>query len=149
MVNTRSYPVEECLCPDGFSGSSCQNCDNGYFRPSGDIRDTCVRCECNNQSLNCDMFGVCLNCTGNSEGSNCEQCVSGYYGDPTKGIPCSRCSCPLVDNSFSVTCFLDIDNQQTCDACQLGYIGRTCEMCGDGYFGNPLVRIDIHCIVIS
>ncbi len=139
---TQPYPVEQCLCPNGFSGLSCQYCDRGYFRPSRDIREPCVRCECSNQTLDCDVVsGVCLNCTENTEGNNCEQCISGFYGDPTRGIPCRPCFCPLMNNSFSNSCFLDVDDEQTCDACQLGYSGRNCEMCMDGYFGNPLVRI--------
>lgn len=28
---------------------------------------------------------------------------------------------------FSDTCFLDVDNQPTCDACRPGYTGRRCE----------------------
>ena len=140
VVITRSYPVEDCLCPDEFSGPSCQECARGHARASGDIRDMCVQCNCNNQTLDCNSTtGVCLNCTGNTEGDNCESCTSGYYGDPTRGIRCMPCTCPLSANSFSATCFLDVDDQQTCDSCELGYTGRNCEVCMDGYFGNPLV----------
>ncbi|GAA6076560.1 basement membrane-specific heparan sulfate proteoglycan core protein isoform X1, partial [Tachysurus ichikawai] len=39
---------------------------------------------------------------------------------------------------FSDTCFLDVDNQATCDACAPGYTGRRCEKCATGYVGNPL-----------
>lgn len=137
---TQFYPAEKCLCPAGFSGPSCELCDRGYFRQSGDIRDPCLRCECNNKTLDCDIIsGICFNCTGNTEGNNCEQCTTGYYGDPTRGIPCYPCSCPQLSNSFSHSCFLDVDGNQTCDACQPGYTGRNCEICMDGYFGNPLV----------
>lgn len=144
VVVTTSYPVGDCLCPDGFTGISCQDCSQGHYRLSGDIRDMCLRCECNNQTQKCNSTsGVCHNCTGNTVGDNCEHCISGYYGDPTRGIPCIECSCPLIENSFSGTCFLDYDDQQTCDSCELGYTGRNCEICMDGYFGNPLVRPSI------
>lgn len=140
VIISRSYPVEDCSCPNEFSGPSCQECARGYARPSGDIRDMCVQCNCNNQTLDCNSTtGVCLNCTGNTEGENCESCIRGYYGDPTRGIPCMPCTCPLAANSFSATCFLDVDDQQTCDSCELGYTGRNCDVCMDGYFGNPLV----------
>lgn len=32
-----------------------------------------------------------------------------------------------ASSRFSDTCFLDFDNQPTCDACRPGYIGRRCE----------------------
>lgn len=143
-VITSSFPVESCACPEGYSGSSCQDCARGYARPSEDITDTCVRCECNNLTLDCDVSsGTCLSCEGNSEGTNCERCRPGYYGDPTRGVPCVQCTCPLIENSFSPTCFLDNDDLQTCDSCAPGYTGRNCETCMEGYFGNPLVSIII------
>lgn len=76
---------------------------------------------------------------GNSEGPNCEQCISGFYGDPTRGIPCLPCECPTLANSFSPTCFLDADDLPTCDSCAPGYTGRNCDLCMDGFFGNPFV----------
>ena len=102
-----------------------------------------MRCECNNLTLDCDVSsGACLDCEGNSEGANCERCRSGYYGDPTRNISCMQCACPLIDNSFSPTCFLDEqDDMQTCDNCAPGYAGRNCELCMEGYFGSPLVSI--------
>lgn len=52
------------------------------------------------------------------------------------------CACPLTDNNFSPTCFLDDqDDTQTCDSCAPGYAGRNCETCMEGYFGNPLVSM--------
>lgn len=143
------YPVEQCFCPDGFTGPSCEYCDRGYFRPSRDIRDPCVRCDCNNQTLDCDsVSGVC-NCTDITKGNNCEQCISGYYGNTTRGIPCYPCSCPQINNSFSDTCILDVDDIQTCDACQPGHTGRNCEVCMDSYFGNPLVRVYSYLVLFT
>ena len=136
------HPVENCSCPDAYDGLSCESCARGYARPSGSITDPCVRCECNGQTLDCDVgTTICLNCGGNTTGNNCEHCQVGFYGDPTRGIPCVPCDCPLVENSFSPTCFLNVtDGFSTCDACAEGYIGRNCEECVDGYFGNPMVR---------
>lgn len=43
---------------------------------------------------------------------------------------------------FSPSCFLDNDNEVTCDACPPGYEGRRCERCAPNYAGNPLVVND-------
>lgn len=135
------FPVEDCTCPAGFAGQSCQECSRGHARPSADPADVCVRCNCNNLTLDCDTnTGICLNCGDNTEGPNCERCMSGFYGNPTRNIPCLPCACPTLTNSFSPTCFLDADDRQTCDGCAAGYTGRNCETCMDGYFGSPLVR---------
>ena len=136
-----TYPVEDCSCPAPYRGLSCQSCARGYFRPSGLVMDPCLQCNCNGQTLDCDLVtGTCLNCSGNTTGSNCERCIDGFYGDPTRGIPCMPCNCPLAGNSFSPTCSLNLtDSQSTCDNCAPGYTGRNCEICMDGFFGNPMV----------
>ena len=135
-----SFPTERCVCPEAYQGSSCMECARGFARVSDNVLDPCNRCECNNQSLDCDPnTGECLDCQGNTEGFNCDRCIPGYYGDPTRGIPCLPCECPLARNSFSPTCFLDSDGLQTCDSCAVGYTGRNCDMCMDGYFGSPFV----------
>ena len=137
---TTPYPVEQCICPAEYVGRTCEQCARGHARPSRDPADPCVECNCNNLSLDCDVdTAICIDCTGNSEGDNCERCQSGYYGDPTRGIPCLPCQCPTQEISFSSTCFLDSDLNATCDNCDPGYTGRSCESCADGYFGNPLV----------
>ena len=140
-----TIPLEACDCPAPYQGQSCEACARGYARPSGSIADPCVECECNGQTLDCDpSTAVCLNCTGNTIGDHCERCQDGFYGDPTTGIPCLPCECPLSnpENSFSSTCVLNMtDGRSTCDSCQEGYEGRNCELCADGFFGSPMVSV--------
>lgn len=135
------FPTEDCQCPEAYIGLSCEDCSPGFTRSSGLPTDACVRCDCNNQSSDCDpLTGVCLDCQGNTEGDNCERCIGSYYGDPTSGIPCLPCECPLLANSFSPTCYLnETDGLHVCDNCATGYAGRYCEVCMDGYYGSPLV----------
>lgn len=55
--------VEECRCPLGYGGLSCENCAHGYTRQSsGAWLGRCVREE--------------------------EPCRPGTYGDPNRRIPC-------------------------------------------------------------
>ncbi|XP_012944719.1 basement membrane-specific heparan sulfate proteoglycan core protein [Aplysia californica] len=136
--------VEKCICPDGYTGLSCQECAAGFLRVegSGTGLGRCVRCSCNGHATSCDPnTGECQNCQHNTEGERCERCIRGFYGDPTSGTPndCRPCPCPLTipSNMFSPSCYLDDDNRPTCDRCPTGYTGRDCGQCAPGYGGNP------------
>ncbi|XP_023385164.1 basement membrane-specific heparan sulfate proteoglycan core protein [Pteropus vampyrus] len=140
----RAHSVEECRCPIGYSGLSCESCDAHFTRvPGGPYLGTCSGCNCNGHASYCDpVYGHCLNCQHNTEGPQCNKCKAGFFGDATKATAtaCRPCPCPYIDASrrFSDTCFLDTDGQATCDACAPGYTGRRCESCAPGYEGNPI-----------
>ncbi|XP_040361205.1 basement membrane-specific heparan sulfate proteoglycan core protein isoform X4 [Ixodes scapularis] len=136
--------VEQCTCPPGYNGLSCEECAPGYIRDiSGPGLGRCTRCRCNGHSESCDAAsGNCVRCRHNTVGDSCQRCADGFYGDATRGTPedCKPCPCPhaLPSNQFSPTCLLDTDNKPTCNACPQGYTGRNCEQCAPGYNGNPL-----------
>nr|XP_035965227.1 basement membrane-specific heparan sulfate proteoglycan core protein isoform X19 [Halichoerus grypus] len=140
----QAHSVEECRCPIGYSGLSCESCDAHFTRvPGGPYLGTCSGCNCNGHASSCDpVYGHCLNCQHNTEGPQCNKCKAGFFGDATKATAtaCRPCPCPYIDASrrFSDTCFLDTDGQATCDACAPGYTGRRCESCASGYEGNPI-----------
>ncbi|XP_035881391.1 basement membrane-specific heparan sulfate proteoglycan core protein isoform X13 [Phyllostomus discolor] len=139
-----AHSVEECRCPVGYSGLSCESCEAHFTRvPGGPYLGTCSGCNCNGHASYCDpVYGHCLNCQHNTEGPQCNKCKAGFFGDATKATAtaCRPCPCPYIDASrrFSDTCFLDTDGQATCDACAPGYTGRRCESCAPGYEGNPI-----------
>uniref|UniRef100_A0A0B7ATX1 Basement membrane-specific heparan sulfate proteoglycan core protein n=1 Tax=Arion vulgaris TaxID=1028688 RepID=A0A0B7ATX1_9EUPU len=140
-----SPEVESCVCPEGYTGLSCQECAPGYLRveDSGTALGRCVSCNCNGHATSCDpQTGVCQNCQHNTVGDRCERCAPGFYGDPVAGTAydCRTCPCPLTipSNQFSPTCFLDVDTRVTCDGCPPGYTGRDCGQCAPGFQGNPL-----------
>lgn len=139
----RAYAVEECVCPVGYKGLSCENCDSGYWKSNPNpIIGQCQPCDCHGHSSTCDpATGQCMNCRHNTEGRYCDVCARGYYGDATHGTPsdCLPCPCPLTHspNQFSPTCILDTDHRVTCTACPAGHTGRMCEYCADGYSGDP------------
>ncbi|XP_023271432.1 basement membrane-specific heparan sulfate proteoglycan core protein [Seriola lalandi dorsalis] len=141
--NERALEVEECSCPQGYRGPSCQECDEGYTRTSSGLYlGTCERCDCNGHASSCDPeTGRCLQCLHNTAGPRCERCQPGFYGNPVTGgaQACQPCPCPgtTSSNQFSPTCYLESDGQPTCDSCPPGYSGRRCERCAAGYTGNP------------
>uniref|UniRef100_A0A8D0CXN5 Laminin subunit alpha-1 n=1 Tax=Sander lucioperca TaxID=283035 RepID=A0A8D0CXN5_SANLU len=144
--------IESCICPPGYTGLSCQECAEGFFRqPVSELSSQsqkslfvrlCVRCRCNDHSERCDPeTGACQGCEHHTSGRSCELCAPGYYGKVNGSISdCSLCACPLQDNSFSPNCVSDgAFGDFVCSACQMGYEGRYCERCSVGYYGNPSV----------
>ncbi|XP_017695209.1 PREDICTED: basement membrane-specific heparan sulfate proteoglycan core protein-like [Lepidothrix coronata] len=95
--------VEECRCPVGYTGLSCQRCAPRFERVTrGPYLGTCSGCGCHGHSSTCDpVFGHCLNCQHNTEGPQCEKCRPGFFGDATKGTAtaCHPCPCPYTEPS--------------------------------------------------
>ncbi|KAF7990369.1 hypothetical protein HCN44_000174 [Aphidius gifuensis] len=141
--------VEQCYCPEGYAGFSCENCAWGYAKiitnsSSYNNHHECIKCDCNNHAGTCDLFlGQCEVCEHHTIGIKCERCVSGFYGDPTRGSSsdCKPCACPLIEssNQFSPSCQLDdsSNDNYVCTQCLEGYTGDHCESCDIGYFGDP------------
>ncbi|XP_030063676.1 laminin subunit gamma-3 isoform X2 [Microcaecilia unicolor] len=129
--------VEQCVCPQGYTGQFCESCVLGYRKeiPLGGPYTACVPCSCN-QHGNCDpSSGVCQ-CLHNTEGSSCERCVEGFYGNPFMGNldDCKSCPCP----GQSTCALMSQSGEVVCTNCPLGQRGRLCEICDDGFFGDPL-----------
>uniref|UniRef100_A0A1A9VWV6 Basement membrane-specific heparan sulfate proteoglycan core protein n=1 Tax=Glossina austeni TaxID=7395 RepID=A0A1A9VWV6_GLOAU len=107
--------VEQCQCPNGYAGDSCESCAPGYVRQKGGA-----------------WLGRCVPFTP-------APCSPGTYGDPLRGIPCRECPCPQTGtNNFANGCSLGPDSEVTCN-CHEGYTGRRCENCAPGYQGNPIL----------
>lgn len=58
----QAFEVEQCVCPEEYTGLSCENCAPGYTRnlEAGLYLGNCERCSCNGNSNDCDSeTGVC------------------------------------------------------------------------------------------
>ncbi|ETE59278.1 Basement membrane-specific heparan sulfate proteoglycan core protein, partial [Ophiophagus hannah] len=96
-----AHHVEECRCPVGYSGLSCEQCEPHFKRvPGGSYLGICSGCSCHGHSTSCDPFsGYCLNCQHNTEGPRCDKCKLGFFGDATQATPaaCRPCPCPYTE----------------------------------------------------
>uniref|UniRef100_A0A3B5KXW9 Laminin EGF-like domain-containing protein n=1 Tax=Xiphophorus couchianus TaxID=32473 RepID=A0A3B5KXW9_9TELE len=66
-------------CQQNTTGTNCENCRDGYYRPSG---RGCLPCGCSQSgsvSESCDQDGRCR-CTEGVAGDKCDRCSHGYYG---------------------------------------------------------------------
>ncbi|RCN43074.1 laminin B [Ancylostoma caninum] len=70
-----AYEVEQCSCPPGYIGTSCEDCAPGYSRTGGGLYlGLCERCECHGHATQCDKeYGFCVDCQHNTEGDQCER----------------------------------------------------------------------------
>ncbi|GAB0098092.1 basement membrane-specific heparan sulfate proteoglycan core protein [Sergentomyia squamirostris] len=110
--------VEECRCPVGYAGLSCEECASGYVRQdTGTWLGRCVRAQ--------------------------ETCPPGTYRPPGEAN-CVSCPCPggPYGANYGYSCYVAGDGEVVCN-CKPGYAGRRCEQCAQGYIGNPLVPGDI------
>lgn len=70
----RSNLVEQCACPQGYTGLSCETCDFGYVRAYENITSTeqlgiCLPCSCNGHAETCDVaLNKCGACVHNTTG---------------------------------------------------------------------------------
>ncbi|KAI1726706.1 immunoglobulin domain-containing protein [Ditylenchus destructor] len=112
----QALEVEECQCPIGYVGTSCEDCAPGYSRTGGGLYlGLCEKCECNSHASECDKeYGTCVNCQHNTEGDQCERCKPGFEGDARRGTP--------------------YDCQQ--QLCEHNTEGFHCETCKKGFYGD-------------
>ncbi|CAJ0931798.1 unnamed protein product, partial [Mesorhabditis belari] len=134
-----AYEVEQCQCPPGYTGTSCEKCAPGFSRSGkGLYLGTCERCECNGHASQCDKeYGFCIDCQHNTEGDQCERCKPGFVGDARRGTPhdCQPAPTkpPCQCNNHSPR---GCDSFGRCLLCEHNTEGVHCERCKKGYYGD-------------
>ncbi|KAI6183632.1 Basement membrane proteoglycan [Aphelenchoides bicaudatus] len=131
--------VEQCRCPEGYVGPSCEDCAPGYSRvQGGPYLGQCVKCDCNGHATQCDaQYGTCVDCQHNTEGDHCERCAPGFVGDARQGTPhdCqpaqTRAPCQCYNHSPR-----GCDSFGRCLLCEHSTEGYHCESCKRGYYGD-------------
>ncbi|XP_050003173.1 attractin-like protein 1 isoform X1 [Alexandromys fortis] len=92
----------------------------------------CPACQCNGHST-CINNNVCEQCKNLTTGRQCQDCMPGYYGDPTNGGQCTACTC----SGHANICHLHTGK---CFCTTKGIKGDQCQLCDseNRYVGNPL-----------
>lgn len=148
----RAVEVEQCFCPAGYSGLSCESCSPGLKRSSSGVYlNICEACECNGHSESCNPeTGVCEDCRHGTTGDYCETCIRG--GNATHGTPydCESESlrgCDQCDQRGTLGC-----SENRC-ACKPNVEGPSCQDCRRGTFNlnsaNPLGCSECFCSGVS
>lgn len=73
---SEAVEVEECRCPEGHTGYSCEDCAPGYYKERTVGAGVCRKCPCSDNEESCvqqlsDNRVVC-NCKPGFVGANCE-----------------------------------------------------------------------------
>ncbi len=85
-----------CLCEDGWAGTRCDSCDEGWLDVDGDCLPSCAVVD-----LDCGEFGACDDnegepicvCDEGYAGEFCEACDEGY--DWLDGVCLPECECEI------------------------------------------------------
>ncbi|KHJ89090.1 laminin EGF-like protein [Oesophagostomum dentatum] len=140
-----AYEVEQCMCPPGYIGTSCEDCAPGYSRTGGGLYlGLCERCECHGHATQCDKeYGFCIDCQHNTEGDQCERCKPGFVGDARRGTPhdcqpaATRPPCQCNNHSpRGCDSFGRCLEYGFCIDCQHNTEGDQCERCKPGFVGD-------------
>ncbi|MBZ3871502.1 Attractin-like protein 1 [Sciurus carolinensis] len=70
----------------------------------------CPACQCNGHST-CINNNVCEHCKNLTTGKQCQDCMPGYYGDPTNGGQCTDSL--LIDYQFTFSLLQEDDRHHT------------------------------------
>ncbi|XP_056439932.1 laminin subunit alpha-1 [Gadus chalcogrammus] len=123
-------------CEEGYAGSRCEKCANGFYGNPLVAGGVCKRCDCHgnvnvSEAGHCDATsGECLRCLRHTGGAHCDTCLPGYHGDAVHAKNCRECGC---DRSGAVTGVCDVTTAQ-CD-CRPNVTGLTCDRCQVGFYG--------------
>ena len=137
-----STPAAVCTCMNGTTGTSCQDCALGFFRPiDADLSTPCTPCECaeagsilhDDVALPCHQETGQCKCRSHTAGRQCNECQQGFYElDAAHDGGCRDCDCALagVENAtMAGVC----DPEDGC-YCKESNTGEQCTDCAHGYY---------------
>ena len=125
-------------CSPGYTGRTCELCEDGYFGNPTLPGARCTTCSCSDnidlsQTGNCNTSsGECIRCLNNTAGFECEVCAPGYFGDALSDT-CSPCLCDPLGREDNIC-----EPSSGVCTCKGHVLGDRCDVCEDGYWGLHL-----------
>ena len=91
--------VENCQCPKGYAGLSCEKCEWGYVNADGNDsgdgnQHECIKCDCNGHSASCDLLA-----------NKCHVSIK-IEKYPNLNFPLPRRNATLKHNEIQIASFL-------------------------------------------
>ncbi|CAL8068938.1 unnamed protein product [Calicophoron daubneyi] len=125
--------TEQCECPPGYEGLSCEKCAAGFEKDPTDKNRCRPKCACDE----CDEAGNCIACPGNRDGPRCQHCKQGFYRPERSPlsedcIKCTRCddTYPYIGKECLGSSVGGEDQLCKCTAREGGkLVHRDCDMC--------------------
>lgn len=134
----------KCVCQDNTDGDNCQKCKDGYYgNPTSGTKDDCKPCPCafGNTCVQLGLKVTCTDCPEGHQGDLCDECIDGFYGDPSGSrgpkTRCRKCDCNgNIDTNAVSNC-----DPKTGDCLKCIYNSRNgpqkqCELCKVGFYGE-------------
>jgi len=123
-----------CGCHEGYAGTRCTECADGYRRDASDacvVVQQCTATPCSTHGACDDSSGLAIcSCEAGFDGDECQQCAAGFHADGAGG-------CVLDQQCTGTTC----GGHGTCTAtggvtactCDPGYASPNCDRCETGH----------------
>lgn len=134
---------QSCACAVELqSNGVCDRCNDGFYGNPAHGQP-CRRCDCPS-GARCisDRDGSdyrCTSCPAGRTGEKCEHCDRDYFGDPSTGRECRRCSCPSMAAPNGTKYTPECDPWTGRCRCPAHVEGDHCDRCELGFFSaNPL-----------
>uniref|UniRef100_A0A383V6N3 Laminin EGF-like domain-containing protein n=1 Tax=Tetradesmus obliquus TaxID=3088 RepID=A0A383V6N3_TETOB len=128
---------EQCFCPAGTFGPTCQNCTANFYCPGGSPKSTdapAIACGPNQSSAaGAKSQGDCT-CAPGYGGSSCAICGLGFFSAGGSRDPCSKCDFGTSTTQQGAT------SKNQCQ-CQPGY-GVNCTSCPAGTYQNGVPTVN-------
>lgn len=132
---------QECVCEEGYAGSRCERCADGYYFynlvciAEGSL-GACANDPCKHGACR-DVAGqaVC-DCHTGYAGDTCDDCAQGFHAEDGVCVPDSACN---PDPCVHGTCS-ELRGRASC-RCDDGYEGDFCDRCAQGYRADGLLCV--------
>ena len=121
----------QCACKPEYTGLSCDECSDGYFKTEAGF---CVPCECNEDGTEpnsfCDKQTGACKCKENTSGRACDECGSGFFNFPG----CQKCPCnPAGIYNYNPEVCSYFDAGEKC-SCKINVEGKFCDQCRNRFW---------------